>query len=132
MELTCKLKNETIINSLEDLKNHQLNWQDVLTNEQLNVLSNCKLEALDLRLHGTLNNQRYIIKSSDFSEITIDLVTLSSDPNITFHEVSVRYPYKDLEFFSKKFENIVKNSGAKTCLNQKDWDINKFKVMTAY
>lgn len=132
IELTCKYSHQETIQTLDDLKNHKHDWQNALSSEQLNFLENIKSESLNLKLFGTLSNLRYTIMTPDFSEISIDLVTLKSDNKINFHEISVRYPYNELEKKSLQFETLIKKSGLKLCLNQQDWDVKKFEVMKAF
>lgn len=132
LDLTCKYKNINSEKKLEELKDNTIHWQNILSSEQLNVLENVINMPLDLKLFGTLVNDRYTLKDQDFSEISIDLVSLKTDTKFSFHEVSVRYPYKELALKSKQFESYILNTGLKSCPNQKDWEINKFDVLVPF
>ncbi|MFA6236049.1 MAG: hypothetical protein WC635_01875 [Bacteriovorax sp.] len=130
LQKTCSIHHEISPQKLKKIIDDDDSWTSILSKSQEKWLTKESALREDALFHGTLNASRYELSSPDFSEISLDIVHLSSNPFYTYHEISTRYLLKDLSRKSALFLNYVKSKKLIACPNQIDWEINKFDVMS--
>lgn len=130
LQKTCHLPHEISPQNLKKIINSNDSWTLILSKAQEKWLKKESALREDALFHGTLKASRYELSTPDFSEITLDIVHLSSNPFYTYHEISTRYLIKDESTKSTLFENFVKSKKLITCPDQIDWEINKLDVMS--
>ncbi len=132
LEKTCKLNNVIDSKLFEEVLKGEKNWLHLLNNDQEKWLKNENMLLTDALILGNLLHLRSSLSIKSLGDMTIDLVNLNARQkakDISFNEVSIRYPKDKISVYAHKFEKIVDDLGLNKCSNQIDWDINKFEVL---
>lgn len=126
---SCKLSGEVPNEEFQNVIMNNKKWTDLLSSDQYNFLQDSNLILKDAVVYGMLDSKRVQWKNDLFGLVTLDLVYPYNNNDISFHELSIRYPAKSGNEVAIQFENFVKTTGIKTCKNQIDWLVNKFEVL---
>ena len=122
-ELSCKIDYDTTIQNFNDFKLGKIRFQKLLNQSQLDFIKDIELPE-EINLLGTLKSSRYA-----FNNLTLDIVSVIGHEDITYHEISKRYPKDEENSSGVAFENYVKSLNLHLCKNQLDWNVSKFQIL---
>lgn len=128
---TCKINHETSLLKFSSVLAGTSKWHELLSTEQVDWLKENLVFTENTKIFGTLINKRFEFDTFDLGTVTLDTVHLKNSESVTFHEISIRYPQTESLKKSKMFEGFIKTKGLVPCVNQEDWDIDKFDVMNS-
>jgi hypothetical protein len=130
VEKSCKLSSEIPVSDVKNIINQNKSWINILSSAQKKWLKLEDVIRTDAYFNGILKDKRYEIEHPVLGTITLDTVYLDSNPNITYHEISLRYNEQDEHKMAVLLDNFIQRKNVILCPNQLDWAINKFDVMT--
>ena len=128
-EYACKLNADVQTEDFYKVINKNKNWLDILDSTQFNLLQDYNLLLKDAVVFGYLENNRLQWDDRILGLVTLDLVHQNKNENITFHEISIRYPLNGSKDMAIQFERLLKTTQIKTCSDQVNWPINKFDIL---
>lgn len=130
-EYSCKLNSKISIKDFNRLKRSEIHWTDLLTSDEFNWLNQNQL-LIDANLWGFQTNRRFKINYKNLKDITIDLIHLQKRPDLSFHEISVRFTENNQIKRHEEFINFLKNTGVFLCTNQNEWEVDKYQYLEIY
>lgn len=129
IEKTCSLGSEVALKDFEKIIKEKKSWTGILSSDQKKWLTAHSEIKADARILGTIKDERFEINHETLGVMTVDTAYLASDENVTFYEVSVRYPKQDLNTKGPLFEDFINDTRIGLCADQMDWPVNKYDLM---
>lgn len=127
-EYSCKISSNIDKEDFQKVLKGKKNWLKILTEEQLSFLKKYHGDFKEINVYGTLSDNRYQWTDKIFGVVTLDLVEQVNREQVKYNEISIRYNDSD-NLMGPRFEEYFKKTNINACLNQRDWDIDKFATL---
>lgn len=128
-EYGCKLNADISNNDFDRVIKNKANWTEILSKQQYKLLNDHQMILPNSKVVGFLKNYRYQWDDHFFGTITLDLIHLPNNEDVSFNEISIRYLQNSNVLMGKKFDQLIQSVHINLCTNQVDWEVDKFDLL---